>query len=70
MFTSPDSIYQIHQHRSREWEQQASLERTTLERNRSPVRMKVAMWLSVVARSLDLGLARKKSSLQGLPPRS
>ncbi len=70
MFTSPDSIYQIHQHRAREWERQARFERTKRGRNRSPVRVRVVMWLSAAARRLDLGSFGKKSSAQGLPPRS
>lgn len=70
MFTSPDSIYQIHQHRAREWERQARFERTTRERNRSPVRVRLAIWLLAAARSLDLGSFGKKSSAPGLPPHS
>ncbi|UCH24386.1 MAG: hypothetical protein JSV66_10550 [Trueperaceae bacterium] len=62
MFTSPDGIYRIHQHRAVEFERQGHHEPPTRERGRPVVRVRIAKWLVAVARSLDPGLVRGTGS--------
>jgi hypothetical protein len=54
MFTSPDGIYRIHQHRATEFEQQAHHEPPTREPGRPPVRERIARWLFAAARKSGL----------------